>query len=237
MIYGDYPVKNSNYQDPLELNTYTYVPDITAIMQSGNLYIYCMENPIMYIDSEGEVAWFIVMAIGAGVGALVSGGFQVARNFTNGKNWSDGLGKAMLSGAVSGAIATISIPSIGALGSAIITGAVGTLAGRAIVGDIKSIDDVVNALVVGAGAGALGYGASKVLSGLTQKYFAGLTKEGQKLFLSSINKITNRDLTAIRQTISAGGKAAQVDQLIEKYGYDVVIAAFVSGATTEVIPK
>jgi len=58
-IYGDNPVKINQRQDPLGLNTYTLVPDITAIMQSGNLYNYCMNNPIMYVDSSGE---FVIRA-------------------------------------------------------------------------------------------------------------------------------------------------------------------------------
>ena len=45
MIYGD---------DPLSLNGYTLVPNIRAIRQSGNLYAYCMNNPIMFIDPSGR---------------------------------------------------------------------------------------------------------------------------------------------------------------------------------------
>ncbi|WP_312502282.1 RHS repeat-associated core domain-containing protein [Lacrimispora sp.] len=60
MIYGDNPVKwnerEADPNDPLGLNTYTYVPDITAIMQNGNLYVYCMNNPIMYLDGTGKDA-------------------------------------------------------------------------------------------------------------------------------------------------------------------------------------
>jgi len=48
MIYGDNP------QDPLGLNIYT--PDIHAIMQSSNLYVYCMNNPILFYDPDGEEA-------------------------------------------------------------------------------------------------------------------------------------------------------------------------------------
>ena len=39
MIYGDDP------RGPLGLNTYN--PDITAIRQSGNLYAYCIQNPVI----------------------------------------------------------------------------------------------------------------------------------------------------------------------------------------------
>jgi RHS repeat-associated protein len=44
-IFGDNP------QDPLGLNIYT--PNIHAIRQSTNLYVFCGNNPIMYIDPTG----------------------------------------------------------------------------------------------------------------------------------------------------------------------------------------
>lgn len=48
MVYGD---------DPLKLNQYTALPSLVAIMQSGNLYVYCMNNPTMYVDVTGELAY------------------------------------------------------------------------------------------------------------------------------------------------------------------------------------
>jgi len=80
MIYGSTPVKwnerSPDPDDPLKLNTYTYKPDITAIMQSGNLYVYCGNNPILYSDPSGK-AFMLVTAVigllaGASIGALVS---------------------------------------------------------------------------------------------------------------------------------------------------------------------
>jgi len=53
MIYGDKPQKIGERKDALGLNVYTYSPDIFAIMQSGNLYGYCMGNPIFFIDPSG----------------------------------------------------------------------------------------------------------------------------------------------------------------------------------------
>lgn len=40
MIYGD--------------NTENTVPDVAAILQSGNLYVYCIGNPVNYRDTKGS---------------------------------------------------------------------------------------------------------------------------------------------------------------------------------------
>jgi len=44
-IYGD---------DPLQIGKYTYAPNIASIMQSGNLYAYCINNPVTYYDKKGK---------------------------------------------------------------------------------------------------------------------------------------------------------------------------------------
>ena len=44
MLYGD---------DPLKLNNYNYSPSLVAIIQSGNLYVYAMSNPVMYVNENG----------------------------------------------------------------------------------------------------------------------------------------------------------------------------------------
>ena len=54
-IYGDNPQKTNEREDRLGIQTYTYVPQIAAVMQSGNLYVYCMNDPVMYVDVSGEV--------------------------------------------------------------------------------------------------------------------------------------------------------------------------------------
>ena len=77
MVYGDNPVKwnerEADPRDPLGLATYTYVPDIHAIRQSGNLYVYCGSNPLMFVDPSGELFMFLTAAIGAVVGGVVGG--------------------------------------------------------------------------------------------------------------------------------------------------------------------
>ena len=74
MIYGDNPQKINERQDALDLTAYTYVPQISAIMQSGNLYVYAVNNPVLYADPSGAVitpANVVGAVIGAGGGALL----------------------------------------------------------------------------------------------------------------------------------------------------------------------
>ena len=81
MIYGSNPVKwnerPDNPNDRLGLNTYTYRPDITAIMQSGNLYAYAINNPVMFVDPSGEIIITTTLLLVIGGAALLgtAGGF------------------------------------------------------------------------------------------------------------------------------------------------------------------
>ena len=56
-IYGDNPQKINEREDKLGLKSYSYAPQITAVMQSGNLYVYGVGNPVYYVDETGELAW------------------------------------------------------------------------------------------------------------------------------------------------------------------------------------
>ena len=63
MIYGDNPALLREYEDPLGLNIYTYRPDINSIRQSNNLYVFCGNNPVMFVDPTGE-EWYHWAIIG-----------------------------------------------------------------------------------------------------------------------------------------------------------------------------
>ena len=55
-IYGDNPQTVNQHEDALGLKAYTHIPQITAVMQSGNLYAYAVNNPSAYSDHNGEIA-------------------------------------------------------------------------------------------------------------------------------------------------------------------------------------
>jgi hypothetical protein len=59
MIYGDNPNKINEREDALGLKAYTYAPSISSIMQSGNLYVYGLNNPVTYLDVTGRIVEII----------------------------------------------------------------------------------------------------------------------------------------------------------------------------------
>lgn len=65
MIYGD--EKNTNNYISSEEKVY-YIPSILSILQYRNLYVYCISNPIMYIDKTGNDAT-----------AVLTSGMQLAK--------------------------------------------------------------------------------------------------------------------------------------------------------------
>ena len=174
------------------------------------------------------------MAIGFVVGAVVSGGLKVYRNHKSGKEWYDGLAISVLAGGVGGAISCITIPGVSNWVCAAIFGGVGNLTAQVILGEIDSLEDIVSSITVGAIAGLIGEASSQVLIKGVTKYFNSLTKSAQKKFLSGIGQITNRQLTEIRRIVANGLTPKILSDLVEKYGYNVLVSAFVSSTPTSV---
>ena len=133
MIYGDNPQQIGEYKDALGLSRYAYAPQVAAITQAGNLYVYCIENPIVYIDSQAESIIIACILIGAATGAIIGGfaGAHVSKyklGYVDGKWVLVGVAAGGLIGGLAGwgvgeAIAAIgataTIGSSGTLGSII----------------------------------------------------------------------------------------------------------------------
>ena len=56
MIYGDNPQKINEREDKLGLKHYSYAPELLSILQAGNLYVYCINNPVNLGDCSGNKA-------------------------------------------------------------------------------------------------------------------------------------------------------------------------------------
>lgn len=157
MIYGDNPQKINEHQDPMGLNLYTYVPDVAAIKQSGNLYTYCGNNPLLYVDENGEVWW---VAIGAIAGAAVGAGLDVYKQMRAGADWNSLDIKSVLiaagSGAASGALGATSFGLIGQIvGNTFISGTE-SITRDILYGNQINMNDALLSSVMGAVAGAAG---------------------------------------------------------------------------------
>ncbi len=231
----------SRYYDPVVGHFINADSPEQAIISTGvfyvNLYSYCRNNVVNYADHSGE-AFFTALLIGLVVGAVVSGIFTIINNKTSGKKWYDGLAISMLAGGIGGAISCITIPGVSTWVCAAIFGATGNLTTKVILGEIKTLEDVADAILQGAIAGIIGNAAAKCLNKFVAAKFAKATKAEQKAFLSKIGIITNRELTAIRQAIknSGGIKAIEesIEKVLDKYGYPVVVSAFVSSTATSI---
>lgn len=101
---------NARLYDPLlgrflSPDPYVQAPDFT---QNFNRYTYCVNNPLVYIDQDGELIWFIIggALIGSYIGASIKGkNFNPAKwegNWWQGALWGAGIGAA--AGAVAGSV-------------------------------------------------------------------------------------------------------------------------------------
>ena len=86
MIYGDNPVKINERENPYNPNnsvTFAYSPNINAVLQSGNLYAYCINNPVILTDHTGLWTFGISFGTNANLffGISLSIGFYIDDDF------------------------------------------------------------------------------------------------------------------------------------------------------------
>jgi len=126
-------------------------------------------NPIRYNDPDGRCPNCITGLIGAGVGALVGGGIEVATQLYNSGSVTDwsGVGGSALQGGITGGAAGFTggaslVVTAGVAGTA---NAVGGAANRAIQGQETTIGDVALDATIGSALGAGGKLVGNVVSG------------------------------------------------------------------------
>ncbi|MBR4657274.1 MAG: RHS repeat-associated core domain-containing protein, partial [Oscillospiraceae bacterium] len=155
-----------------------------------NMFAYCENRPTIGYDPDGEFL-FTAIIIGVAVGAAVSGGAKVISNGIEGKNWSDGLGVALLTGAASGALSATPVGTVGSIiGNALISMA-GNATEQVIKNDGFNNFDVGDMLLDGAvgaisgAAGGSGFEKSVNIKSLEKNL-------GRKIFTKKIFRSSGR---------------------------------------------
>ena len=110
-IYGDNPNQLAQREDALGLTSYTYSPQISCILQSGNLYVYCINDPINGSDPEGE---YLHILAGALIGGAANAIASIVTNEMEGKKFNlETTAVAFATGAVSGGLSAGGLAVLG----------------------------------------------------------------------------------------------------------------------------
>ena len=159
---------NSRYYDP---ETGRFIsPDVLSILDETkgqinglNLYMYCRDNPIMYIDDSGYLAWW-QNALIALAGVVLIVGLAIATVATGGT--AAGVAGAIFAGALKGALigATIGTVAGGAIGYAV-AGVNGIWTGMA----IGFTGGAIIGAIIGGTVGGMNYSPIKAASNAANK--------------------------------------------------------------------
>ena len=168
-IYGDNPNQLAQREDALGLTSYTYSPQINCILQSGNLYVYCINDPINGSDANGEIVHpIVVAAFVGGIGNLVAdialNASTYAEMFQSGNigDLAFNAGKAFVAGAASGVVSATALPTGGKVVADALIGAIDSIASDVYTnitagegGEKYSTGDIIAHAVINAGASAV----------------------------------------------------------------------------------
>ncbi|HIS36517.1 TPA: RHS repeat-associated core domain-containing protein [Candidatus Scatousia excrementigallinarum] len=208
---------NSRYYDP-SIGRFINADDISYIQPTDinglNLFAYCGNNPVMYIDPSGNIPWWGKLLIGLGV--VLIGAALTAVTAGTGAGVMAAFGSALLTSAKAVAISTTISAGIGAAIGGLTTG---------------TWDGALNGLIDGAVDGfmwgGIFAGGAQILSagfkglaklGMTTGRHGGIAKTG---FLSPDKLRKSQDIAKIAQrgqkfydyggTIFKFGKYAHID--------------------------
>jgi len=195
---------NTRYYDP-EVGRFLN-PDNISVIKAGeigyndkNLYAYCDNNPIMRADEEGE---FWNYLLGAGIGTLISAGYEIISQAINNGGFKDinwkKVGVAALSGAIGGTLAAGGL-SVGyqALWSAVNSLDV-YLVNQKIDKKAITVQGAVTSAAVGTVGGVVGGSGSRYAGGPIRKNSFGKALEIQKRYAATGDPSYNGITQAIK---------------------------------------
>lgn len=178
-----------------------------------NLFAYCDNNPVMRAD-DGGYFWHIVA--GAAIGAAFSGAAKAITNVVEGKRWSDGIGTALLTGALSGGLAATGVGLVGQIaGNAAIS------TGSAAYGQYSS----GNGFDVGAIAREGAVGGIGGLFG------------GKGVGTNALNNLGKQTVKRTVRTLGKSGLKAATKESKKAFSYYSKSAGYVYGGLTRGIGK
>ncbi|MEE1057338.1 MAG: RHS repeat-associated core domain-containing protein [Acutalibacteraceae bacterium] len=218
---------------------------------SINEYIYCRDNPTEYIDANGMfvLTTLAIIGIGAGVGALVSGGVNAVSQgikIKQGKQekfqWGSLIGSTVEGAIVGGVSAIPGVGLIGTMAGGAVGGAANSLISQGI--DNGKIDGakVAEDAVVGGVVSGVFYGIGQGIKALKGK-FAKPTTPAPKSTTSLYDDAVKALAVAKNKmnAIAAAGKKAssktlknfnnlktEVKSLLKKYALEKLKSGFVS---------
>ncbi|MGM9900333.1 MAG: RHS repeat-associated core domain-containing protein [Bacilli bacterium] len=190
-----------------------------------NLYCYCMNNPIMYVDPTGHFAIFSFL-ISIAIGAAISIAMEAIEDgkdgqFFNDKDFWDYFG-AGVGGAISG--------MAGNAAADILLGGVASMVETAISGEATTYN-MMSSFLTGAIGGLIGFGIGEIA-----KYGASLAEAGIGKVVAKFtsNNTVNRLFTKMGATTTKIGmksirKIASGLAAAEKNYFAVTISSLASG--------
>ena len=169
-----------------------------------NLYAYCLNNPVEYVDPTGELAWYEWLGIGlAAVGATLVIGAVTALTL--------GVGTTVLATSLAGAVIH------GAAVGTLIGAGVGAVAGGIIGGAVSgwTAEGILSGIGIGFGGGAIiGAVIGGTIGGLTYSptgLSRSVVKEGVKETLNNSNKM-HHIMNAKHKLPNSIGKVGKIMQ-------------------------
>ncbi len=134
------------------------VLDCQGDLNDKNLYAYCDNNPVMRVDTGGQI-WITlgIMAAGGGIGMVIGAASSAITQYMfNGEiNWKS-VGVAAVGGFVSGAVAASPLGLTGQIGVGAAVGAVSYVADCKVNGSALKVDELAVSAAAGAVSGGIG---------------------------------------------------------------------------------